>query len=478
MKPFFARVPGGARPHGETFSRLLDELVRERVGLAPPRSAAPGRERALRSAMERAGVTDEAMYLALVTRDQRAFDALISDLTVPETYFFRDPAHYELLRREVLPALSARGREHVLEVWSAGCASGEEPYSLAMLLEQELLASRSHVLGTDVSARALARAKKAVYGRWSLRATSERDCERYFEPSGREYRLNERITKRVRFQQHSLTASAYPSPRSRGMGFDLILCRNVLIYFDPAATAHTAQMLASSLSEDGWLMLGPSDPVLALEAWCDTVTTPCGLLYRRRRGGVQRPLARHTHLHAPHAAAPRAQAKELALSREPELAEAPLTTAEAVPTATRASAAASDALPLIEQLQVLLREHGPAAAEAGCRDLLSHHALSAPLHLLHASLLLDLDRDAEAEQALRRAQYLDRSLLLAQLLGAALRERSGARAEAARAYEQLSLLAHAQPKAAPVLLGDGMTCGALADLADRRARALSSRGET
>lgn len=465
------------KPDNDTVSRLLDELVRERIGLASARR----RPRALQSAMERAGVNDEAVYLALVKRDRHAFDALIADLTVPETYFFRDPAHYELLRQDVLPALRARGREHVIEVWSAGCATGEEPYSLAMLLDQELLGGRSHVLGTDVSTRALARASEAVYGRWSLRATGERERARYFEPCGREYRLSERIRQQVLFRQHTLMASAYPSPRSRGLGFDLILCRNVLIYFDPAATAHTGHMLASSLCEDGWLMLGPSDPFLGLEEWCDIIRTPYGLLYRRRGPGAHKPQAHHAPRHAtecgsiPSSEHPPSAAGDAVEARADRPAR---TTPEApMPSPLPTQATTSPAHPGLEQLQALLLDHGPAAAEAGCRDLLERHALSAPLYLLHATLLVDLGRDADAEHALRRALYLDRSLLIGQLLSATLRERSGAQAEAVRWYEQLATLAREKPAAETVFLGEGLTHGALADLAERRARALSSRGK-
>lgn len=458
---------------GGAFSKLLDELVRERVGLASSRRHEQAKERVLGEAMKRAGVTDEAVYLALLKRDQRAFDALICDLTVPETYFFRDPPHYELLRREVLPALlTSRGREHVLEVWSAGCATGEEPYSLTILLEQQMLAHRSHVLGTDVSQRALARAHSAVYGSWSMRATNERDRERYFQASGRDYRLIERIRTRARFLQHSLTAALYPAPRSRSAGFDLILCRNVLIYFDPESTARTAQRLASSLSEDGWLMLGPSDPVLDIAEWCDTVTTPCGLLYRRHSQRQQR-LPRRERSDAAPAAHDPAGRMAKPVTRRPSAAP-PVRSASEPPGPSAADEL--DPRALLAQVQQLVSAYGPSTAEAGCRDLLGRNALSGALHLLHAMLLIDLARDAEAEQALRRALYLDRSLLIAQMLSATLQERRAEHAEAARSYLLLAQQAGALPASEPVLLGDGLTHAALAELAAQRARALKSRG--
>lgn len=509
---------------GGTFSRLLDELVRERTGLASSRRHEDVKERVLTKAMARAGVSDEAVYLALLKRDRKAYDDLIADLTVPETYFFRDPAHYELLRRVVLPAiLAARAHDHVLELWSAGCASGEEPYSLVMLLEQEQLGKRSHVLGTDVSHRALARAMEAVYTRWSLRATGPVDRERYFESAGAEYRLIPRIRSRPRFLQHSLSAPVYPAPHSRSGGFDLILCRNVMIYFDPQAVVDTAQRLARSLNEGGWLMMGPSDPRLELEEWCDVVPTPCGMLYHRRNTGAlaSRTEALHASSGTSHlwhsqasstrhartqrdAGMPPQTASALTLARAPEgglgLASAPSASAlrHAVdspslarptarfeelarhdasprPTTTRDTTAAPQAeLDPVEQVRALEREHGSVAAEAGCRDLLSTEPLSAGLHVLHATLLLDLGRDEPAAQALRRAQYLDRSLLIAQLVGATLAERRGERAAARASYLQLAEACEGRARDELVVLGEGLTYASLRALALQRATALAA----
>jgi chemotaxis protein methyltransferase CheR len=485
---------------GGTFSRLLDELVRERTGLASSRRHEEVKQRVLDKAMARAGVSDEAVYLALLKRDRKAYDDLIADLTVPETYFFRDPAHYELLRREVLPAiLRAHDDRHVLELWSAGCASGEEPYSLAILLEQQRLGERSHVLGTDVSFRALARAMQGVYTRWSLRATSPTDRDRYFESRGAEHRLIPRIRASARFVQHSLSSPVYPSPQSRNAGFDLILCRNVLIYFDPQATVDTAQRLARSLNEDGWLMTGPSDPMLELEEWCDAVPTPCGMSYRRRRTGAEAPARPRADVlrrlpgapHVWHSQASSAR-RTRALHEGPVVAPAPSRSGSpdraplpvprpdsesrrdtpadvrATPNVERAAQVDS-----IEQVRALEREHGSLAAEAGCRDLLATEPLSAGLHVVHAMLLLDLGRDSLAEQALRRASYLDRSLLIAQLVGATLAERRGERAAAGVAYTQLAEACSERPQDELVRLGEGLTHASLGVLARQRARSLS-----
>lgn len=476
------------RKLGGTFSHLLDDLVRERTGLAPSRRHEEAKQRLLGKAMERAGVHDEAVYLALLRRDAKTYDDLIADLTVPETYFFRDPAHYQLLRGEVLPAiLGAHARSHVVEVWSAGCATGEEPYSLAILLEQEKLSERSFVLGTDVSHRALSRARAAVYSRWSLRATSDRDARRYFEQDKSEFRLAPRIRARARFQQHSLSSGVYPLPHSRAAGFDLILCRNVLIYFDPKATQETSQRLARSLSEDGWLVTGPSDPVLDLDAWCDLVPTPCGMLYRRRHLSAQRAPTLQTHdgWQASFAGARRARVRSPEQSTQPwapQVAPVPAPPARAATVArTRdepAPAPQTDrALAPVEQVRLVLREHGSTPAEAACRDLLERHPLLAELHGLHALLLVDLARDGDAAEAARRAVYLDRTLVMMDMLIATMAERRGDAAGAARTYGALAQACRARAAKELVPLGDGLTHEALAALAEQREAALSQAAD-
>ena len=467
----------------------VDALVQARIGLDASRRLRADRERLIDLAMTRAGVHDENAYVALLQRDQHAFDDLISDLTVPESYFFRDPPHFELLRRQVLPALvAARRPAHALELWSAGCAGGEEAYSLAILLEQEQLAQRGHVLATDVSRKALARASAGLYTRWALRATSEDDIARYFEVSGKAYRLVSRLRERVHFRKHSLSALPYPRPRTAEAGFDLVLCRNVMIYFDAPTIALAGQQLAQSLAADGWLMLGPSDPLLKVEEWCDVVPTPFGMLYRRRPAEPEKPRVgawqEHGHGHGhgrgsasrstpPHPSSegpvPRSQPPRTEAHGTPSRGPARAPSQEA---AIRPDRSARPEAVELELLRALARSHGLSAAEAGCRDELTRQPLSAALHLLHAELLVDLGNDHQAELALRRALYLDGTLLSARMLSATLAERRGEHALAESLYAQLSAQCRAQPADQLVPLADGLTFGSLSELANRRIAAL------
>src|SRR4051812_1125694 len=155
--------------------------------------------------MSRAGSADAVRYHELIAADPAALDDLIVELTVGETYFLREPGQFEFIRREVLPEVRRRkGADAVIRAWSAGCASGEEAYSLAILFEQEGLASQTHILATDISRAALAKARQSVYSSWSLRGEGARIAEGYLSPRGDRFVLDERIRRRVSFEYLNL----------------------------------------------------------------------------------------------------------------------------------------------------------------------------------------------------------------------------------------------------------------------------------
>ncbi len=154
-------------------------------------SCVPAAEEGIDRAMHRAGYTELNAYAEQLSTDPGALDDLLTELTIGETYFFRTHEHFDFLREHALPELRRlRGPEHTVRVWSAGCASGEEPYSLAVLLMEEGYGDRMEVLATDISRTALARAQEARYSAWSLR--SELQAERmrpFLRPEGKRYVL-------------------------------------------------------------------------------------------------------------------------------------------------------------------------------------------------------------------------------------------------------------------------------------------------
>jgi chemotaxis protein methyltransferase CheR len=272
------------RTWSEPGYETVAEVVNEHTGLVFRKSCSNAVEAGTRRAMERAGVVEVTRYVDLL-RGRGGFLAdLIEELTVRETHFFRQPDRFEFIRRHVLPEIRRRrGPDHVVRTWSAGCASGEEAYSLAILFDQEGLAEQSSILATDISRVALQMAAEGAYGVCSLRGMPEELIRRYFHRRGYREVLDERIRRRVTFCHSNLAVGDCRDVSDRAREMDLILCRNVLIYFDRVSVRQVACRLFDSLAEGGWLVPGASDPPLAADAPFETVVTDHGVLYRRRQ---------------------------------------------------------------------------------------------------------------------------------------------------------------------------------------------------
>jgi chemotaxis protein methyltransferase CheR len=209
-------------------------------------------------------------------------ERLAQSFTVPETFFGRVAAQVDALRQVVLPALSlSRSDARTLRVWCAGCSTGEEAYTLAALLEQAgvFLGWDTQILASDLNRVSLEVARMGVYPNRSFRAEGER-FKRFAQPEGQSWRMLERLRDRVRFVQHNLLGSEWPvAPGSQ----DLIVCRNVSIYFSPERAFEVYTRFHDSLADGGWLVLGPSDPQHGLEArGFEAVSAPGAVIWRKR----------------------------------------------------------------------------------------------------------------------------------------------------------------------------------------------------
>src|SRR5579859_2391509 len=275
----------GPIPHG-----LADvcHLAEARTGLritAPERPDNLGR---LENARDAAGCADWPAFaerLGGETLAGHAWTALIRSLTIGETYFFRNKPHIDLLREQVLPALIERRRreEHPwLRVWSAGCATGEEAYSLAILV-RELIPDPQRwaifILGTDLNSESLHRARLGIYGLWSFRDTDPALMSRYCTPRGDRMAVTDEITGMVSFSMLNLVQEDSYSGVASAM--DVILCRNVTMYFGPEAARVVAKRLLSALNPGGWLFVGPSEPDAQVFAGFDMVSAFETTAYRR-----------------------------------------------------------------------------------------------------------------------------------------------------------------------------------------------------
>lgn len=210
---------------------------------------------------------------------------LVEAVRVGETQFFRHRGQIRAIRRVALPEIAARRereRRKRVRVWSAGCASGEEPYTLAMLLERELPASDGwthSVLATDLSRAAIESARRGCYPMGSVRTVPGPIASWAIEPAGDEVRVTDRVRRLVRFEHQNLLSASYPRR------FDLVLCRNVLIYFDRATQRQVLGRLAESVVPGGWLALGYAERLGADDGQLTPIRTDDGVLYRRAAAG-------------------------------------------------------------------------------------------------------------------------------------------------------------------------------------------------
>jgi chemotaxis protein methyltransferase CheR len=437
-------------------------------------------EAGIRRVMTKAGIDDVALCRQLLGSQRLPLDDFITELTVGETYFFRDPGQFEFIRHELLPQIRRRhGHDHAIRAWSAGCASGEEAYSLAILFEQEMVDQRFTILATDISRAALARARAASYGSWSLRGDDGMLADRYFRRGGDRLLLAERFRQKVNFEYLNLALDHYPSLASGAWGMDLILCRNVLIYFDRETGRRVMRALIDSLADGGVLIMGPSDPVYQEEGPHEIMVTPAGVFYRheRRPRSTLRGWAQKLEWPpeppkpAPPASWDRKPAPPPDRDQAPPAAEPADLLAQARAAAARGDHAkvieltrrsrAADPHAAVLHLQALANSGDALEAEKLAGAAIAAHPLTAELHFLHAMLLIGLDRNEEAERALQRTLYLDRSLAVAHLaLGSVLR-RIGDLAGARRAYRRGRDLAAGKAADEAVPLSEGETAGRL-----------------
>jgi len=261
----------------------LRSACKASFGISIPDEKRPLAESRLRSL----GRTLDERISALVQTfvdggDDKVVRAVVDALTTNHTFFGRESAHFRFLTDEVLPTITPRleraGRD--LRLWCAAAATGEEPYYLAMLLRHffgaEYPSWRAGLLATDISTRALDRAKKGVYGRDQVAKLSEEMRNRYFERRGEDrYEVRADVKKDVTFRRFNLMTPRYPFQRP----FDVIFCRNVMIYFEERETMHALDQMAACLKPGGWLFIGMAESIRRDHRWFEYIDTG---IYRRR----------------------------------------------------------------------------------------------------------------------------------------------------------------------------------------------------
>ena len=248
----------------DSSSRILAGLLEARTGQQLTMSRRWRIETALAALLRERGIAtlDELITILVMGKEPNLSQKVVEALLNNETYFFRDRGPFDMLQRHALPELAQRRHKTKrLRIWSAGCSTGQEVYSLSMLFTEEAEKWRGwtiDILGTDVSTGCIDRARAGAYSQFEVqRGLGINQMIKWFEECADGWRAVESLRKPVRFQVHNLLE---PGPHPGD--FDIVLCRNVLLYLSPEKKALAFERIAGSMAEDGWLMLGAGETVI------------------------------------------------------------------------------------------------------------------------------------------------------------------------------------------------------------------------
>ncbi len=485
----------------------LSEFIARTLGLHFPPNRWADLQRGVACATSELGFMDATAcveWISSARLTQPQLRMLASHLTVGETYFFREKRTFEVLADSVLPELifSRRNRDQRLRIWSAACSTGEEAYSLAIMLHQvipDLADWRATILATDINDTFLKRAVAGIYGEWSFRGTPESFKERYFTSTedGR-YSVLPEIKKIVTFAALNLVEDPFPSLAASTNAIDVVFCRNVLMYFTPPQAQKVVNKLHRALADGGWLVLSPSECSQSFASGFTQVNFPGAILYQKREGkdgafrneplfpiqnsgsvAFNSPLLKASQLRVdldasesmePSTAASAGQVDQVAAPRSPRDEAATLFERGQYADAAEILQGILDSVtaPASDSFSLLAR----ALANQGklddslqwCDRWVATDKLDSSSHYLRAVVLQELGDIAEAQRSLQRAIYLDPQFVLAHFSLGNLARGCGKLSEAKRYFNNASRLLGAFQPDELLPESDGLTASRLAEI--------------
>jgi chemotaxis protein methyltransferase CheR len=268
--------------------RLFRNLIYNESGMYLKESKKDFLEHRLSKRMTAMKTASPYWYYRLVTEEKKSELLILLDvLTVNETSFFRNGPQLDLFKKVILPELAAAGRRDIhksLRIWSAGCSSGEEPYTISMLVHEvipDCLQRDIKILASDLSLRALETAAKGVYAADKLHATlGPGYIGRFFHKTGEDYAVNDEVKKMVVFDYHNLK-------NDNGLqALDVIFCRNVMIYFDMEEQKRLVEKFYKSLNPAGYLLIGHAESLQGMDTGFEFMFYNKGTAYRKAAGRI------------------------------------------------------------------------------------------------------------------------------------------------------------------------------------------------
>jgi len=475
---------------------LFSEFIAETMGLDFPASRRADLQRGIVAAAGELGFDDASACIEWLmsgspTRNQ--LEIIASNLTVGETYFFREAASFDALADRILPALinERQDGERRLRIWSAACCTGEEPYSIAMTLHRTIPHLESWnvtVMATDINPRFLQKATAGVYGQWSFRGTAPWVKDRYFQPAAQagQFEIRPEIKRMVRFATLNLVEDVYPSPINDTNAMDVIFCRNVLMYFTAPQAIKVIRKLYRAQTDGGWLFVSPSELPHGSSSLYRTVNYPSTVLYQKDISKARADINRPSHF------SPDQPMEETFVSSVPlspvipsaprHLASAEVSAAidvykdaatlhsegryaEAVETLKPALASAPGDPALLRLLAHSLANQGRLSEALDCcARWIAADKVNSFGHYLRAVILQEQGDMEEAIQSLRRAIYVDPDFVLAHF---ALGNIARSRGRLGEADKQIAITRQLLSTYAPqdvIPESEGVTAGQLSEM--------------
>ena len=490
-------------------NQLLDEvadLVAERIGLHFPPERLGDLERGLSAAasdFDFDNVESCLRWLSSSPLTKNQIEILASHLTVGETYFFREKKSLEILEQSILPDLiKSRADERRLRIWSAGCCTGEEPYTIAMILARtipDLERWNITLLATDINPRFLSKASAGLYSDWSFRATSEWIRSKYFHKAKNgNFEIISQVKKLVTFAYLNLAEDAFPSLTNNTNAMDIIFCRNVLMYLASRHVTTIARNFYRCLTGSGWLVVSPSDASQELSSQFAIVHRSGAILYRKGTASAEQDLvfpvreqdespiswvpgtSRVADPEIPACIPP----EEVEPLEAPRAADEPLSpplvegvtyealtlyeqgdyAAAADQLAARLSTNSEDAEAMTLSARVHANQGNLAEALAWCEKAIARQKMNPGIHYLRATILQEQGSLDEAVRSLQRILYLDADFALAHFTLGTIALQLGRPEASGKHFENARALLATLPPEEILPESGGITAGRLTEI--------------
>jgi len=492
---------------------LLSKKINDVLGLYFPANRWRDLERGLRNAGRELGYnnfehfTDWLLLSNNLTFEQ--IQTLARYLTIGETYFFRDKKLFRIVEKNILqPLMESRGQSNkTLRIWSAGCSSGEEAYTIAIILDNlipDIQSWQIKILATDINPKALEKAKKGHYSNWSFRQTPQNIMRKYFKKlSKNTYEIAPAIKNMVSFRSLNLATNDFPSLLNDTISMDVIFCRNVLMYFKTSLAMEITKKFHRSLTEGGWLVLSPVEAPVVPKGLFDTdsqhspgVFSKKGTASSRTTHNIKRPVihkaAKHSFLSTGTQQAGRQQKDVPNLTGHHQSAKSSIAIKDNAPGEIPDSYKLSlslfhsgrykEALILLTELLETVTDDKVKAkvyalrariyANQGkledayrcCENALKHDKLNPHLHYLYATIVQEFGQIDEAITSLRKAIYLYPDYVIAHFALGNLLKQKGDETDWSKSYENVLTLIQTREPDELIPGSEGMTVNGLKEI--------------